>query len=185
MSEDIYLCLLPRNFDLFTENDLCYRTKGLFFYLDFFCRDKIETFIDENKALMKRMYGDFEMSPRYPPSQPNRKRKRHVQGMDDDFTILPDLMDLYGAPGSLNAPEPILSSGDSYFGRLRDKRQSTGGRANGGSGGGGAGAAAASTGGSGNGSGSRSNGRPSAASDSSGESTGRQVLMDIFSNSII
>lgn len=166
-----HLCLSLHNFDLFTKSGLCYRTKCLFFYLDFFfCRDKIETFIDENKALMKRMYGDFEMSPRYPPSQPNRKRKRHVQGVHDDFTILPDLMDLYGAPGSLNEPEPILSSGDSYFGRLRDKRQSTGGRANGGSGGG---AAAASNGGSGNGSGSRSNGRPSASSDSSGESTGR------------
>lgn len=133
--------------------------------------DKIETFIDENKALMKRMYGDFEMTSRYPPLQPSRKRKRHAQGMDDDFTILPDLMDLYGVPGSLNEPEPILSSGDSYFGRLRNKRQSTGGRSNSGSGGGGAGGA--NNGGSGNGSGSRSNGRPSSSSDSSGESTGR------------
>lgn len=175
-------CLSPRNFDLFAECGLCNRTKCLFFYLFFFCRDKIETFIDENKALMKRMYGDFEMTSRYPPSQPNRKRKRHVQGMDDDFTLLPDLMDLYGLPGSLNDPEPILSSGDSYFGRLRNKRQSTGGRTNGGSGGGSGGT---SNGGSGNGSGSRSNGRPTASSDSSGESTGRYILMGLIKRNLI
>lgn len=161
----------PRSFDLFIK---CYQSKRLNMrcFSILFCRDKIETFIDENKALMKRMYGDFEMTSRYPPLQPNRKRKRHVQGLDDDFTILPDLMDLYGVPGSLDNPEPILSSGDSYFGRLRNKRQSTSGRTNSGSGGG-AGGGGTNNGASGSGSGSRTNGRPSSSSDSSGESTGR------------
>lgn len=134
--------------------------------------DKIETFIDENKALMKRMYGDFEMSSRYPPLQTNgRKRKRHVQGMEDDFTILPELMDLHGVPGSLDDPVLFGGSGDSYFGRLRDKRQSSNGRGNGGGGGNGS---SGSSNGNGNGNGNRSNGRQgSTSTDSSGESTGR------------
>lgn len=134
-------------------------------------RDKIETFIDENKALMKRMYGDFEMSSRYPPLQTNRKRKRHVQGMDDDFTILPELMDLYGVPGSLNDPVSSFGgSGDSYFGRLRDKRQSSNGRGNGGGGGSNGGSNGSSSNGNGNGNGNR---RQGSSPDSSGESTGR------------
>ncbi|XP_055540132.1 protein spaetzle 3 [Wyeomyia smithii] len=126
--------------------------------------DKIETFIDENKALMKRMYGDFEMT-RSPPLQPNRKRKRHLQDVDDHFTLLPELMDLYGEPGSPNAPELSVGGGDSYFGRLRDKRQSSN-RGGGGSGGNGGGSNGS------NNNGNRSTARPS-ATDGSGESTGR------------
>jgi len=51
--------------------------------------DRIEQFIDENKALMKRMYGIFEMYQEYgPPSEygppqfsaPTMKRKRDVDG---------------------------------------------------------------------------------------------------------
>ncbi|EAT39601.1 AAEL008596-PA [Aedes aegypti] len=128
--------------------------------------DKIETFIDENKALMKRMYGDFEMSSRYPPLQTNRKRKRQVQGMDDDFTILPELMDLYGVPGSADDPVSFGGSGDSYFGRLRDKRQSSTGRSNNG----GANGSNGSSNGNGNG---NANRRQGSTPDSSGESTGR------------
>lgn len=131
-----------------------------------FFRDKIETFIDENKALMKRMYGDFEMSSRYPPLQTNRKRKRQVQGMDDDFTILPELMDLYGVPGSADDPVSFGGSGDSYFGRLRDKRQSSTGRSNNG----GANGSNGSSNGNGNG---NANRRQGSTPDSSGESTGR------------
>ncbi|XP_062547418.1 protein spaetzle 3 isoform X2 [Armigeres subalbatus] len=129
--------------------------------------DKIETFIDENKALMKRMYGDFEMTSRFPPGQNNRKRKRHVQGMDDEFTILPELMDLYGVPGSLDAPAFSGGNGDSYFGRLRDKRQSSNNRGNGNAGSNG------NNNGNGNGNGNRPNARQGSSTDSSGESTGR------------
>ncbi|KAL1389143.1 hypothetical protein pipiens_012595, partial [Culex pipiens pipiens] len=135
--------------------------------------DKIETFIDENKALMKRMYGDFEMTSRYPPLQQpgqtgGRKRKRHLQGADDPFTILPELMDLYGAPGSADEPDLYVNGGESYFGKLRKKRQSTGRNGSSGSGSG-----SGSGAGSGNGNGSsRTNGRQS-STDSSGESTGR------------
>lgn len=125
--------------------------------------DKIETFIDENKALMKRMYGDFEMTSKYPPLQQNRKRKRHLRNVDEDehFTILPELMDLYGVPGSQNEPEHLANhGGNSYFGGLRNKRQ-TQGRGNG----------ATSNGNNGNGNG--NNNRKPNSSDTSGENTGR------------
>uniref|UniRef100_A0A182PLP9 Spaetzle domain-containing protein n=1 Tax=Anopheles epiroticus TaxID=199890 RepID=A0A182PLP9_9DIPT len=103
--------------------------------------DKIEMFIDENKALMKRMYGDFEMASRLPMA-PGRKRKRSAPGDPydgDDFTLLPELMDLYGEPGG-----DVRIGGDSYFSKLRKKRQNqnTSSRgANGGRGGGSGGAA--------------------------------------------
>ncbi|XP_040163037.1 protein spaetzle 3 isoform X1 [Anopheles arabiensis] len=89
--------------------------------------DKIEMFIDENKALMKRMYGDFEMASRLPSAGPGRKRKRSTPGDPyddgDDFTLLPELMDLYGEPGG-----EVRIGGDSYFSKLRKKRQNTSSR---------------------------------------------------------
>uniref|UniRef100_A0A4Y0BI94 Spaetzle domain-containing protein n=1 Tax=Anopheles funestus TaxID=62324 RepID=A0A4Y0BI94_ANOFN len=102
--------------------------------------DKIEMFIDENKALMKRMYGDFEMASRFPSSSPGRKRKRSVPGMDpygddDEFTLLPELMDLYGEPGG-----EVRLGGDSYFSKLRKKRQNQNTSARGNTGGRGSGA---------------------------------------------
>ncbi|XP_058058177.1 protein spaetzle 3 [Anopheles bellator] len=87
--------------------------------------DKIDLFIDENKALMKRMYGDFEMASQFPSSPSGRKRKRSAGGGgpeddDDEFTLLPELMDLYGDPGG-----PVRLGGESYFRKLaRSKRQS-------------------------------------------------------------
>ncbi|XP_058814843.1 protein spaetzle 3 [Topomyia yanbarensis] len=136
--------------------------------------DKIETFIDENKALMKRMYGDFEMSSRNPPQQQSRKRKRHLQEADDHFTILPELMDLYGVPGSPDAPEMFVGGGgDSYFGKLRNKRQSQNRGGGGGGGGGGAAANGGSSSNSNGGSNNRSNGRQGSSDSGSGESTGR------------
>ncbi|KFB45606.1 AGAP008360-PA-like protein [Anopheles sinensis] len=97
-------------------------------------------FIDENKALMKRMYGDFEMTSRF-PSSPGRKRKRSTGGGggpdDEDFTLLPELMDLYGEPGGA-----VRLGGDSYFSTLRKKRQNQNSSARGSGGGrGGAGSA--------------------------------------------
>lgn len=41
-----------------------------YFLFNFFLRERIELFIDENKALMKRMYGEFETGGDYgPPGQ--------------------------------------------------------------------------------------------------------------------
>ncbi|GAB0091806.1 Protein spaetzle 3 [Sergentomyia squamirostris] len=97
--------------------------------------ERIETFIDENKALMRRMYGDFQMSNEYgPPLQRIRKRKRSVdvnassKGDDDEWewAEVPGVPDLIGPPGS--EPEPLVdassSGGDSYFTKFRSKRQS-------------------------------------------------------------
>lgn len=44
----------------------------LFFYF----RDRIDRFIDENKALMKRMYGEFEMMENGPFPQEKRSTTR-------------------------------------------------------------------------------------------------------------
>lgn len=98
----------------------------------FVCRDKIEAFIDDNKALMKRMYGDFSMSEDYGSvlSQ-SKKRKRNLKFSD---ALEPDwAAEMYGPPGT--GPDPIRDagpSGDSYFSRLRNKRQSTSSRGGGG-----------------------------------------------------
>lgn len=68
---------------------------------------RIEEFIDENKALMRRMYGDFRTS-NYPetdteqPIEGSSKRKRNAPGVPD-----------------ITAPY-----GDSYFDKWRNKRQS-------------------------------------------------------------
>jgi hypothetical protein len=116
---------------------------------DFFCfRERIERFIDENKALMKRMYGEFTMSTEYgPPSretydQPaKRNAKRETsggRGGDGDDgggggggvkdgkgkSMPPGVPDLHSVPG----PDPIAETssvgGESYFSKLRHTRQS-------------------------------------------------------------
>ncbi|XP_055713594.1 protein spaetzle 3 [Phlebotomus papatasi] len=94
--------------------------------------ERIETFIDENKALMRRMYGDFQMSSEYgPPLQRLRKKKRSADsesGIDEDdweWGEMPGVPDMIGPPGS--GPDPIRDagpSGDSYFTKWRSKRQS-------------------------------------------------------------
>ena len=83
--------------------------------------DKIERFIDDNKALMRRMYGDFEITNEYgPPTQQNRRRRRYL---DDPDIFIP--------PGSLPADKihddnaDHVEHGDSYFGKLRTKRQNS------------------------------------------------------------
>lgn len=72
-------------------------------------RDRIELFIDENKALMKRMYGEFDMgSPEYGPG---RKRKRSTK---------PGVPDLHFDPG----PDPGgKTGGESFFSHIRNPRQ--------------------------------------------------------------
>lgn len=87
-----------------------------------FFSERIERFIDENKALMKRMYGDFEMSPGHRTR--TRRKKRESSSKQD----LPD-----GGPNLRKEEddfEPeIEADGDSFFGsdtKKRDPRQSFG-----------------------------------------------------------
>ncbi|XP_055837289.1 protein spaetzle 3 [Episyrphus balteatus] len=82
--------------------------------------DKIERFIDDNKALMRRMYGDFEMNmDSGGPKQQTKRKRRFI-----------DEPDIFIPPGAFPAvPEDIDSDhepdrGDTYFGKLRNKRQS-------------------------------------------------------------
>nr|CAD7203989.1 unnamed protein product [Timema douglasi] len=80
-------------------------------------RERIELFIDENKALMKRMYGEFQMSTEYgPPRESRRTNKREAPS-------LPGVPDLHGPP--VVDPATDKQSGESYFSKLRQTRQSS------------------------------------------------------------
>lgn len=97
--------------------------------------NRIESFIDENKALMRRMYGDFEMSTQYGPPAKG-KRKRHTDEFDDG-PLPPGVPDFVGPAGSDmdEIPLPDALHGDSYFSKWRSKRQTVrnaGGRTAGG-----------------------------------------------------
>lgn len=100
--------------------------KFLLHLIMLFHSDKIESFIDENKALMKRMYGYFEAENEYGSAfQQGNKRKRSIYSSDSNPPNLPELDDIYFPPGE--GPNPIYDagpSGDSYFSKLRNKRQS-------------------------------------------------------------
>nr|CAD7606768.1 unnamed protein product [Timema genevievae] len=79
--------------------------------------ERIELFIDENKALMKRMYGEFQMSTEYgPPRESRRTNKREAPS-------LPGVPDLHGPP--VVDPANDKQSGESYFSKLRQTRQSS------------------------------------------------------------
>ncbi|KAH8412975.1 hypothetical protein KR009_007250 [Drosophila setifemur] len=122
--------------------------------------EKIERFIDDNKALMRRMYGDFEMNMEGPGGGGRQQAKARKRRFIDE-------PDIFIPPGAFaaNAGETI-EAGDSYFGKLRKKRQAAaGGNRNRG---GGAGAGA---GGSGNNGNSNANRTPGNGSGNSG--TGR------------
>lgn len=85
--------------------------------------ERIEQFIDENKALMRRMYGDFEMVTEYGPPLPNSKRKRDTSSFRNS-TMPPGVPDLIGPPQLLkNDDEGDHGSGSSYFEEYRNKRQ--------------------------------------------------------------
>jgi len=85
--------------------------------------ERIEQFIDENKALMRRMYGDFEMFTQYGPPLPNSKRKRDTNGFVN-ITLPPGVPDLVGPPGSDTPPHEDTGSGASFFHEYeRSKRQ--------------------------------------------------------------
>lgn len=101
------------------------------------CSDRIDRFIDDNKALMKRMYGEFQMSTEYgPPSretygdQGKRSVKREVReegGAKRNPRKTPP-----GRPGAYQPPPDVPSPGaeaptagqESYFSKLRETRQS-------------------------------------------------------------
>ncbi|XP_013098035.2 protein spaetzle 3 [Stomoxys calcitrans] len=90
--------------------------------------EKIERFIDDNKALMRRMYGDFEMNmDNGGPRQQTKKRKRRF--IDEPDIFLPP-----GAFPSFVADDEVEphaeEHGESYFGKLRKKRQSNQGNRN-------------------------------------------------------
>lgn len=75
--------------------------KNLHLHFTFFS-DKIENFIDENKALFRRMFGEF-------PSNPTTFEVNDENAEIDE----PDFADMQ---------DPI-AAGSSYFGKLRKKRQ--------------------------------------------------------------
>ncbi|KAJ8981743.1 hypothetical protein NQ317_004923 [Molorchus minor] len=70
--------------------------------------DRIELFIDENKALMKRMYGEFDMPDYTSRSGPGTKRKRSTK---------PGVPDLHFDPG----PDPVKMT--ESFNKNRSTRQ--------------------------------------------------------------
>jgi len=78
------------------------------YYHDVDCsRDQIDRFIDDNKALMKRMYGEFEMSTEYGPRGGRGGGRRGKRGtVDDDLRAQAE------------------DDGGSYFAKLRKTRQS-------------------------------------------------------------
>lgn len=83
--------------------------------------ERIEQFIDENKALMRRMYGDFEMLTQYGPPLPNSKRKRDTNSFHNS-TMPPGVPDLIGPPET-DLNDDTSGSGASYFDEYRSKRQ--------------------------------------------------------------
>ncbi|XP_054267606.1 protein spaetzle 3-like [Macrosteles quadrilineatus] len=84
--------------------------------------DRIELFIDENKALMKRMYGEFQMTTEYgPPAREvfeNQRRSRKTRAAKSKEKPKPS--------NSSAVPDPVKESegSESYFGKLRQTRQS-------------------------------------------------------------
>lgn len=86
-------------------------------------RERIEEFIDENKALMRRMYGDFRSTQfRQPPIPSRRKRDAnddvHLPGIPDITAPFNQKLNLY--PDD----DDTVTGGDSFFGQIRQKRQS-------------------------------------------------------------
>ncbi|EZA51646.1 hypothetical protein DMN91_003493 [Ooceraea biroi] len=81
--------------------------------------ERIERFIDENKALMKRMYGDFEMTPGYGSSEPGHRTRTRRKSRDTRKHDLPD-------GGSRRDADELHVEGEEYFVNNRNTRQSFG-----------------------------------------------------------
>ncbi|KAL1497443.1 hypothetical protein ABEB36_008417 [Hypothenemus hampei] len=71
--------------------------------------DRIELFIDENKALMKRMYGEFIM-PDYEDSE-----RSYTTATKQKRSVKPGVPDIHFDPG----PEPHIDTGKSQKRRIR------------------------------------------------------------------
>lgn len=87
--------------------------------------DRIEEFIDENKALMRRMYGSFQITTeygppiqttRYGPPLQNSKRKRDTRNVDHPPGV-PDFFDTVD-----DVDDKAYNTG-SYFSKWRNARQ--------------------------------------------------------------
>lgn len=79
-------------------------------------RERIERFIDENKALMKRMYGDFEMTSA--PKEPGHRTRRRRKSREASKHDIPD-----GGPSFQDELEPMIEAdGDSFFANIRTAR---------------------------------------------------------------
>ena len=147
---DMIVCERSRNKDSNTLQ--CSLHVGFLSCFRFRFRERIERFIDENKALMKRMYGEFTMSTEYgPPSretydQPGKRNvKREATGEGGGGSssgdgggggggggaqdgkkksMPPGVPDIHTVPG----PDPVADTGsnggESYFSKLRHTRQS-------------------------------------------------------------
>lgn len=92
------------------------------------CRERIEEFIDENKALMRRMYGDFRSTQFREPPIPQTRRKRATKNVDN-MPGVPDITAPFNAKLNLYSDDAV-TGGDSFFGHIRDKRQSKVNKAN-------------------------------------------------------
>lgn len=78
--------------------------------------ERIERFIDENKALMKRMYGDFEMTSA--PKEPGHRTRRRRKSREASKHDIPD-----GGPSFQDELEPMIEAdGDSFFANIRTAR---------------------------------------------------------------
>lgn len=71
---------------------------NFFFSLKF--SDRIDRFIDENKALMKRMYGEFEMMENgpFPRAKRSTARKRRQDSNFSDNQSKPNKLPTRGQP---------------------------------------------------------------------------------------
>ncbi|XP_031627250.1 protein spaetzle 3 [Contarinia nasturtii] len=83
--------------------------------------DRIEEFIDENKALMRRMYGDFRSQQfREPPIQTTRQKRD--ANKHDNLPGVPDITAPFNEKLNLYATDDTIG-GESFFGHIRHKRQ--------------------------------------------------------------
>ncbi|KAL6260151.1 hypothetical protein P5V15_007685 [Pogonomyrmex californicus] len=82
--------------------------------------ERIERFIDENKALMKRMYGDFEMNSGYGSSEPRHRTRARRKSRETRKLDIPD-----GGPRD-DESDVESEIGEDFFSRNRNTRQSFG-----------------------------------------------------------
>lgn len=84
------------------------------------CRERIEHFIDENKALMKRMYGVFEMNSGYGSSDHGHHARTRRKSRETRKHDIPD-----GGPKD-NESHIESEIDEEYFNKNRNSRQPTG-----------------------------------------------------------